>query len=144
MRAENRVVWMLHHAGKSGKQLGSVSKEILLDIVIQISVVEEEEGDDSIMGLGLNDYETSFVWKFQKGRHIYGYDVADINWKYSNGLLTKEKTDRETRVEKVIKMKNEGLSNRQISKDLKVSSTTVDRDVKFARSTGIYDEEPEF
>ena len=96
------------------------------------------------MGFGNSDYETSFVWKFKKGRHIYGHDVADINWKYSNGLLIKEKTDRETRVEKVIKMKNEGLSNRQISKDLKVSSTTIDKDVKYAKNTGIYDDEPEF
>jgi len=144
MRAENRTTMMLHHAGKSGQQLGSVSKEILLDVSIKISVVEEDEIDDGSMGFGNSDYETSFVWKFKKGRHIYGHDVADINWKYSNGLLIKEKTDRETRVEKVIKMKNEGLSNRQISKDLKVSSTTIDKDVKYAKNTGIYDDEPEF
>ena len=143
MRAENRVVWMLHHAGKSGKQLGSVSKEILLDIVISISVIEDEY-EDSALGFGSSDYETNFRWRFEKGRHIYGYDVVDINWKYCNGLLTKEKTDRESRVETVARMKQEGLSNRQISKELKVSSTTIDKDVKYAKSTGMYSDEPEF
>ena len=144
MRAENRVVWMLHHAGKSGKQLGSVSKEILLDGVISINVKEDEDSDDGLLGLDTADYETNFIWRFEKGRHIYGYDVADINWRYGNGLLTKEKTDRESRIEIVAKMKREGMSNRQISKELGVSSTTIDKDAKTAKSLMLYDDEPEF
>jgi len=144
MRAENRVVWMLHHAGKSGKQLGSMSKEILLDGVISINVKEDDDSDDGLLGLDTADYETNFIWRFEKGRHIYGYDVADINWKYGNGLLTKEKTDRESRIEMVAKMKGEGLSNRQISKELGVSSTTIDKDAKTAKSLMLYDDEPEF
>ena len=144
MRAENRVVWMLHHAGKSGKQLGSMSKEILLDGVISINVKEDDDSDDGLLGLDTADYETNFIWRFEKGRHIYGYDVADINWKYGNGLLTKEKTDRESRIEMVAKMKGDGLSNRQISKELGVSSTTIDKDAKTAKSLMLYDDEPEF
>ena len=144
MRAENRVVWMLHHSGKSGKQLGSVSKEILLDGVISINVKEDEDSDDGLLGLDTADYETNFIWRFEKGRHIYGYDVADINWRYGNGLLIKEKTDRESRIEMVAKMKREGMSNRQISKELGVSSTTIDKDAKTAKSLMLYDDEPEF
>ena len=70
--------------------------------------------------------------------------MADINWRYGNGLLTKEKTDRESRIEIVAKMKREGMSNRQISKELGVSSTTINKDAKTAKSLMLYDDEPEF
>jgi len=59
-------------------------------------------------------------------------------------LLIKEKTDRESRIEIVAKMKREGLSNRQISKELGVSSTTINKDAKTAKSLMLYDDEPEF
>ena len=143
MRAENRTTMMLHHAGKSGKQLGSVSKEILLDVSIKISVPQQDDEEDHIMDIG-GDYETNFLWQFKKGRHIYGHNVADINWRYSNGLLTRMKSDREARIETVAQYKQSGLSNRAIAKELKVSPSTIDKDVKYAKSLDLYDDDSQF
>ena len=145
MRQQDRSVWFVHHSGKSGKQLGSMAKEVILDCVIRIELQGiDEDDDESILGLDTNLHESKFKWTFEKTRHFYGQHAYPVLWKYSNGILTKDKTAKESRVEMVAQMKNEGLSNRQIAKELKVSPGTVDNDVKTAKSLDIYSDQPEF
>ena len=144
MRREDRSVLFLHHSGKSGKQLGSMSKEVILDFSIRQSLEIDEDDEDGILGLDSSIYESKFKWTFEKTRHFYGQHAYPVLWKYSNGILTKDKTAKESRVEMVAQMKNEGLSNRQIAKELKVSPGTVDNDVKTAKSLDIYSDQPEF
>jgi len=145
-RREDRAVWFVHHSGKSGKQLGSMAKEVVLDFVIRIELqgIEEDEGDESMLGFGDSVHESRFKWTFEKTRHFYGQHAYPILWKYSNGILTKEQSTREARIDKVVLLKKEGLSNRQIAKELNVSNTTVNSDVKFAETTGSISLEPEF
>ena len=145
MRQQDRSVWFVHHSGKSGKQLGSMAKEVILDCVIRIELQGiDEDDDEGILGLDTNLHESKFKWTFEKTRHFYGQHAYPVLWKYSNGILTKDKTAKESRVEMVAQMKNEGLSNRQIAKELKVSPGTVDNDVKTAKSLDIYSDQPEF
>jgi DNA-binding NarL/FixJ family response regulator len=44
----------------------------------------------------------------------------------------------------VAKMKNEGLSNKDIAKEFKINERTVRRDLQSAESLGFIDNEPEF
>ena len=122
-RREDRAVWFVHHSGKSGKQLGSMAKEVVLDFVIRIELqgIDEEE-DDSVLGFDTGIHESRFKWTFEKTRHFYGQHSYPILWKYSNGILTKEQSTREARIDKVVLLKKEGLSNRQIAKELNIQS----------------------
>lgn len=144
MRREDRSVLFLHHSGKSGKQLGSMAKEVILDFSISQSLVIDEDNDGGILGLDSSIYESRFRWNFEKTRHFYGQHAFPVLWKYSNGILTKDLTDKEMRTQMAAQMKNEGLSNKDIAKELKVNERTVRRDLKTAESIGFIDDEPEF
>jgi putative DNA primase/helicase len=144
MRREDRSVLFLHHSGKSGKQLGSMSKEVILDFSIRQSLEIDEDDEDGILGLDSSIYESKFKWTFEKTRHFYGQHAYPVLWKYSNGVLTKDLTDKEMRIQVAAKMKNEGLSNKDIAKELKVNERTIRRDLKTAESIGFIDDEPEF
>jgi DNA-binding NarL/FixJ family response regulator len=145
MRQQDRSVWFVHHSGKSGKQLGSMAKEVILDCVVRIELQGiDEEDDDSMLGLDTNLQESKFKWTFEKTRHFYGQHAFPVLWKYSNGILTKDLTDKEMRTQMVAKMKIEGLSNKEIAKEFKINERTVRRDLKSAESLGFIDNEPEF
>ena len=143
MRRQDRAVLFLHHSGKSGKQLGSVAKEVILDCVIRIEL-QIDEDDDGFWSLENSQYESRFKWTFEKTRHFYGQDAYPVLWKYSNGILTKDKTDKEMRVSMVVRLKNEGLSNKEIATQLKTSERTVRRDIDKAKKLHLYDDSPEF
>jgi hypothetical protein len=143
MRREDRSVLFLHHSGKSGKQLGSMAKEVILDFVIRIEL-QNEEDDESVLSLDTNAYESKFKWTFEKTRHFYGQHAFPILWKYSNGILTKDKTDKEMRLDMVADLKNEGLSTKEIATRLNVNVRTVRRDVNKAKDIGTYNDDPEF
>ena len=143
MRREDRSVLFLHHSGKSGKQLGSMAKEVILDFVIRIEL-QNEEDDESVLSLDTNAYESKFKWTFEKTRHFYGQHAFPILWKYSNGILTKDKTDKEMRLDMVADLKNEGLSTKEIATKLNVNVRTVRRDVNKAKDIGTYNDDPEF
>jgi len=145
MRQQDRSVWFVHHSGKSGKQLGSMAKEVILDCVVRIELQGiDEDDDDSMLGLDTNLQESKFKWTFEKTRHFYGQHAFPVLWKYSNGILTKDLTDKEMRTQMVAKMKNEGLSNKDIAKEFKINERTVRRDLQSAESLGFIDNEPEF
>jgi DNA-binding NarL/FixJ family response regulator len=97
-----------------------------------------------MLGLDTNLQESKFKWTFEKTRHFYGQHAFPVLWKYSNGILTKDLTDKEMRTQMVAKMKIEGLSNKEIAKEFKINERTVRRDLKSAESLGFIDNEPEF
>jgi len=144
MRREDRSVLFLHHSGKSGKQLGSMAKEVILDFSISQSLIIDEDGDGGILGLDSSIHESKFKWTFEKTRHFYGQHAYPVLWKYSNGILTKDLTDKEMRTQMVAKMKIEGLSNKEIAKEFKINERTVRRDLQSAERLGFIDNEPEF
>ena len=141
MRRENRVVWYLHHSSKGGGQSGSMAKEIILDGIICVSV---EESEDGFLSLDNSNYETQFKWVWDKSRHIYGKDTMPILWKYSSGILVKCQSDKETRLQTIGQLKNEGLTNKEIGKELEISVSTVDRAIKEAKTMGLWTDEAVF
>ncbi len=144
MRREDRSVLFLHHSGKSGKQLGSMAKEVVLDVVIRIELQIDEDDDFGMLSLDTGQYESRFKWTFEKTRHFYGHHAYPVLWKYSNGILTKDKTDKEMRIEVAAELKHSGLSNKEIAAQLKTSERTIRRDLKKATALGLYNENPEF
>jgi hypothetical protein len=65
-RSEGRTVIMIHHAGKSGDQLGASSKRAGLDTEIKLEVASR------------NGDWTRFLLNFAKHRNFYGEDQAPL------------------------------------------------------------------
>lgn len=145
MRQQDRSVWFVHHSGKSGKQLGSMAKEVILDCVIRIELQGiDEDDDEGILGLDTNLQESKFKWTFEKTRHFYGQHAFPVLWKYNNGILTKDLNDKEMRMQMAARMKIDGASNEEIAKEFKVNERTIRRDLKTAKTLGFIDDEPTF
>tara|TARA_R100001463_G_scaffold8717_4_gene26573 strand:- start:7582 stop:9381 length:1800 start_codon:yes stop_codon:yes gene_type:complete len=142
LRQQDRVAWFVHHSSKAGTQLGSMSKTVVLDGVIKTELANNDS--DALLDIDAETYETSFKWSFEKTRHFYGKDALPIAWLYSNGVMSKDKDDLEMRREVVAQMINEGADKDAISSKTGVSVRTIERDIAYAKSNKMIDEEPPF
>ena len=142
LRQQDRVAWFVHHSSKAGTQLGSMSKTVVLDAVLKSELTNTES--DALLDIDAETYETSFKWVFEKSRHFYGKDSLPIAWLYSNGIMSKDKDDLEMRREIVAQMINEGADKEAISSKTGVSVRTIERDIAYAKSNKMIDEEPPF
>lgn len=120
MRKRSIATILVHHSGKSGSQLGSMTKEILQDIIIKTEL--EDPGS----------FITYFNWHFEKGRYIFGSLAKDIRWSYSGGLLKQEEDKKDSQHKNIIQLKKQGLSHREVAKRLGCSKNTVSNVMKDA------------
>lgn len=123
-RAEGRSVIFIHHSGKTGTQRGTSRKEDLLDVVLAL-----KKSAGSSPGEG-----ASFEIRYEKNRHLIGDDVAPIKvrlieneegvqyWKWK--IIRDQPKDR---LEQILKLKEQGLSQAQIAQRLGVNRSTVSR-----------------
>lgn len=123
-RSQGRSIVFIHHANKSGGQRGTSKKEDVLDNVIFLQ--RPEDYDESTDG-------AKFEVLFEKSRSLHGDDVAPIvasllddgSWKWEQ-MLSKD--------EQVLEMYESGLKQKEIAKELGLSTSCVCKMIKKAKS----------
>lgn len=131
MRASGRSVLFIHHAGKGGNQRGTSRREDVLDTVIVLRRPSDYDPKDGAV----------FEVHFEKSRGIYGDDVTSIE----AALVTDDRGDmlwtyrpvEDSTFEKVKKLLDDGLSQKDIAEELKINKSNVSRHAKRARDVGV-------
>jgi len=119
LRKRNTSVWMCHHAGKNGTQYGTMTKTIMLDVILKI------EHEIELGALGIDT--TSFKWMFEKGRHIFGKSIQPIVWTYSGSNMKWDRIGKENTKDLCIELLRQGNSQKQISLETGLSTSQVSR-----------------
>lgn len=114
-REAGKTVLFIHHAGKSGEQRGTSTREDCLDTVISL-VPSRFKSDDPTV--------TSLEWHFKKSRHFYGDDAKPlhIDMRTIGGKISFEfEALSAVFARQIVKWKNLGLRDSEISQILGVS-----------------------
>jgi len=123
-RARGRSVLFIHHAGKGGAQRGTSKREDILDNVIALKRPKDYEPREG----------ARFEIHFEKARALYGEEVAAIEAQLDtdgNGAqLWTTRSVEDSRTEKILKLDAEGLTQREIAKELEIGVGTVNRHLK--------------
>jgi putative DNA primase/helicase len=122
------VVW-IHHDGKNGQQIGTVTREFTLDTTIHLTRTKRLSN-----GIGLKV-------SFTKARSFFGGDVAPVyatfetdekgkqvwGWSRKGDAGATKAPGREKLAARVLELHKEGKKVAEISKDTGVPATTVKR-----------------
>jgi len=134
MRAAGKSVLFIHHSGKGGGQRGTSRREDILDTVINLRHTKDYRHEDGAV----------FEVHFEKARGIYGDDVEPFTAQLStdeHGVqcwLTQSL--EESTFEKVMSLKGEGLTPREIAEELGKNKSTISRHLKRAKMDGLIDD----
>lgn len=131
LRARGKSVLLIHHSGKNGTQRGCSKREDVLDTVIGLERPK--------------DYEQSqgarFIVRFEKARNFFGTDAQPFEAQlidHGNGHTEWKTTPlEESTYQKVVTLKNEGISQKDIADELGINKSTVSRHVKQAKREGL-------
>lgn len=115
-RRQGRSVLFIHHAGKGGDQRGTSKREDVLDSVIRLSHPDDYEPTDG----------ARFLVTFTKSRGIFGGDVEPFEARMTDGKWTCCDTTDLLKAE-VLALLAEGKSLRDVSKELGISKSKVER-----------------
>ena len=125
------AVLLIHHAGKNGQQRGSSKKEDILDTVISIRRTKNWTACDG----------AHFEWHFEKNRGFDGDQALPIEVSLTmdeNGRTQWTYRELEERELNMIgQLYQDGMSQREISKEMKVSLGKVNNLIKQAKKEGI-------
>ena len=125
-RLQGVAVLIIHHTGKGGQQRGTSAHEDLLDYSILLSVLpgnpDLHETCFSIEHTKIRDYIPEL-------RKSYVCSITTINeiWDF---VITAQGATLTEKEETVLRLKNEGKSDTEIAKSLKVDKSTVGRWLK--------------
>lgn len=121
MRREGRSVLFIHHAGKNGSQRGTSRKEDVLDTVMALKRPENYNSSEG----------ARFEVHFEKARGFAGPDsepieamLTDVGWTW--------RPLEDALADQVIALRRDGLSQREIAKEVDTSPATVNRILKKA------------
>ncbi len=124
LRCRGISVLIIHHANKNGKQRGTSRKEDSLDTVIELKESNDKEEHNG----------ATFELHYQKARGFYG----ESSKPFELTLITEEDealawqvNDIENILEKKVwELQQEGMSRREIAKELDISSSKAHRVIK--------------
>jgi len=129
-RTQGKAIVFLHHSGKAGTQRGTSKKEDILDCVIALRRPEPYSPD---MGCIV-------VVTFEKSRNLFGHDVEPFqakltvepstNGSFAPAFVWKCDNAAECLERRIIALKLEGLSQRDIARETRTSQATVSRILK--------------
>jgi putative DNA primase/helicase len=117
LRAADRSVLLVHHAGKGGGQRGTSRKEDVLDTVISLS---RPTGCSASEG-------ARFELRFTKNRGFWGLDAEPFEARYADGQWTTAAIVAEDSDEALAALRADGFSVRQIAERTGVSKSEVQR-----------------
>ncbi len=124
-RRAGRTVLFLHHAGKGGAQRGTSRREDVLDTVIAL-----REPPDYQQAEGAR-----FAVHFEKARGFHGKAAEPFEAALGEaGWVMRDAVDAE--VERVMALRAEGLSVREVAEELGVARSRVERAIKRGAEPG--------
>ena len=131
LRKKGISVLFLHHTGKSGLQRGTSRREDVLDTVIHLKRPVDYSPEDGAV----------FEVHFEKSRGIYGEDVAPfeaaLGTDVNGQLLWTTKSLELCSYEKVVRLANEGLNQKEISDETSLHKSSVSRYYRKATNEGL-------
>ena len=133
LRRRGISVLLIHHSNKSGGQRGTSRKEDLLDTIITLRKPEAYDPQEG----------ARFEVHYEKARGFYGEEAAPFEaWlKEEDGIFTWHTRDIEDcQLDRVLELKKEGLSQRDIAEETGLSPATINRRLKEAKQKGLLDE----
>lgn len=130
LRRRGISVLLIHHSNKTGGQRGTSRKEDLLDTVISLRKPESYDPREG----------ARFEVHYEKARGFYGEDAIPFEacLREENGKFTWYSRDIEdSQMDKVLSLKKEGLSQRNIADETGLSPATINRRLKEAKEKGL-------
>lgn len=130
LRRRGISVLLIHHSNKTGGQRGTSRKEDLLDTVITLRKPEDYSPRDG----------ARFEVHYEKAREFYGKDASPFEaWlKEENGRFTWDiRLIHDSKIDKIIDLKKEGLTQRDIAHETGLSLATVNRKLKEVQGKGL-------
>lgn len=124
-RRAGRSVLFLHHAGKGGDQRGTSRREDVMDTVMKLSRPSDYQASEG----------ARFVVEFTKARGIFGDDAESFEANLKDGAWSMRAATC-ARDERIVELKAEGLSQRDIAKEVGCGPATVNRVLKRAGDAG--------
>ena len=115
-RRAGRAVLFLHHAGKGGDQRGTSAREDIMDTVIKLSRPADYQATEG----------ARMIVDFTKARGIMGQDAEAFEAQLADGIWA-VRSAATARDESILQLKSEGLSQRDIAREVGTSLGTVNR-----------------
>jgi DNA-binding transcriptional ArsR family regulator len=129
-RTQGRSILFVHHSGKSGAQRGTSKREDLLDTVLYLKQPPDYNPSDG----------ARFEVRFEKARGLLGEDTAPFEARLAVDSSGRQawtlRMLEESRRERILALKAEGLSLSEIASELGVNKSTVSRALKKATEDG--------
>jgi len=123
-RRKGRSVLFVHHAGKGGEQRGTSKREDVMDSVVKLSHPEDYDAADG----------ARFTVTFTKSRGFFGDDAESFEASMRDGRWS-WKDIADALIAQARAMATEGMTQRQIAKELGCSPAKVNRMLAKARET---------
>lgn len=133
LRRRGISVLLVHHSNKSGAQRGTSRKEDILDTVITLRKPENYDPREG----------ARFEVHYEKARGFFGEEAAPFEaiLREESGQFTWCIRDIEDcQMDKVLSLKKEGLSQRNIAEETGLSPATINRRLKEAKEKGLLTE----
>lgn len=133
LRRQGLSVLLIHHSNKTGGQRGTSRKEDLLDTVITLRKPEDYDPREG----------ARFEVHYEKARGFYGEEAApfEASLKEENGkFIWRVRDIEDCQLDKVIELKKEGLTQRDIAQETGISLATVNRRLRDAKEKGFIHE----
>lgn len=131
-RRAGRSVLFVHHAGKGGAQRGTSKREDVLDTVISLRRPEDYQADQG----------ARFEVHFEKARGMAGGDAKPFEARCEvrdGGAQWSTSTITDAEMRRVVELKQDGRSDREIAAETGITKSTVNRLVQKARVEGLLD-----
>ena len=129
-RAEGRSVLFIHHSGKGGAQRGTSRREDVLDTVIGLRRPAEYNPEDGAV----------FEVHFEKSRGFIGDDAkpfeARLMLNERGHLIWTHRSLETTTYERVCRLIDQGLSQKEVAMELGINKSNVSRHAKQGRQSG--------
>ena len=129
LRRKHIAVLLVHHAGKTGQQRGTSKREDVLDSVISLQRPQDYKTEEGCR----------FEIHFEKARHLYGNEVASFEAQMAvtnDAALWTRRSAGPSEKDQVIAFSNDGMTQREIADELKISVGKVNKLVKNAKTQG--------
>jgi len=124
-RRQGRSVLLIHHAGKGGAQRGTSKREDILDTVINLKRPSDYEPEQG----------ARFEVHFEKARGFAGPEAEAFEAAFAEDQWTRKDLG-DTRSAVVLKLKGEGLTQREIANQTGIALATVNRILKREKDAG--------
>ena len=129
LRFANITVVLVHHEGRSGHARGTSKREDVLDTIIRLKDCDNLRQSKS---------ETVFEMSFPKSREFYGDDkearILRLSTETGKAVWSYE-TMRESNKQRVAALKNQGMQQKEIAKEIGITELAVSKIVNRMKQT---------